>query len=100
MTKEHKDTQADRLQQLFSEISQNEPDEEASEAEVVEEQTENAEKNIDILNLPPRSDVHISKGRWIKITFRRPLIRFLFITLILILIIIGIYCINGFYYFF
>lgn len=104
MTNENKETQADKLQQLFAEVNQNDEQDDMQEVEeapqVQDQATGVTEDDIDVLNLPPRSEVHLSSGRRVKLTLNRPLIRLLLIIGVVILILCGIYYVAGFEYFF
>lgn len=93
---QNEQNQAAKLQQLFTEVMENERSENRNEK--IDEHVDEFE--IDVLNLPPRSEVHISKSKKIKMTFNRPLIRFIFVIIFIICIVFGIYFYNGFDLFF
>jgi len=78
---EDKEDQAAKLQQLFLEVNNHETDEKK------EKVTEEDLIEIDVLNLPPRSEVHPVTNVRLHIDFRRPIWRF--IAIIVLLIIIG-----------
>lgn len=89
MPNEQEDNQALKLQQLFEEVNNQQPEEtkeSTRETELIE---------IDVLNLPPRSEVHKkSKISW-RLNFKRPFWRFLLVLLILIGVVIGVYIMFG-----
>lgn len=89
MSKKEKEDQAAKLQQLFLEVNNQEPEEEKKKI------TEEDLIEIDVLNLPPRSEVHQATNVRFHIDFRRPI--WSFITTIVLLIIIGciIYLLFG-----
>src|SRR5699024_46914 len=86
MSNEDKEEQAAKLQQLFLEVNNHETDEKK------EKVTEEELIEIDVLNLPPRSEVHPATNVRLQIDFRRP--SWSFIAIIVLLIIIG--CIVDF----
>lgn len=93
---QEKETQADQLQQLFEEITQNEHvQEDNHDDEELAVLADNYDNKIDILDLPPRSEVHSSQSRWMKINFNRALLRFILIIGLVIGIVIGIYYLVG-----
>lgn len=82
--------QADDLRELFLEATNNPT---VSEEEEVSEQVNHRE--IDILDLPPRKEVHGSNGP-MKMKLSKPLLRFIFISLLVItIIIVGLYFFDG-----
>lgn len=74
---EHKEEdQANELRTLFQDIEEgNENDEESFADQIINE--------IDVLNLPPRKEVH-TKSKRTKIKLSKPLLRFLFTVIIVI----------------
>ncbi|HIV75442.1 MAG TPA: hypothetical protein H9895_10210 [Candidatus Pseudogracilibacillus intestinigallinarum] len=88
MSEELKESQAKQLQQLFQEVNS----EHEKETKPIEKQDL---VEIDVLSLPPRSEVHLSTKRKLKISLKRPLGRFLFVLFILILILGGMYIYFG-----
>lgn len=82
------ENQAKKLQQLFHEVEKNEPTEKK-----VKEEPDLIE--IDVLNLPPRKEVHQSPKQKLTINLDIPFVRFLFVFLILIVIIFAIYIVAG-----
>src|SRR5690625_5296180 len=94
--------QAAKLQELFVEVTQNErvDDQDSNQTEIKSEDefvdNESINYEIDILNLSPRSEVHLSKSKKIKLTLNRPLVRFLLVIILLIGITIGAYYVIGF----
>ncbi|RFA37220.1 hypothetical protein CAI16_01710 [Virgibacillus dokdonensis] len=53
------------------------------------------EKDIDVLNLPPRKETHQQKKQTIRLRISNPTQRFLFIVFFILLIIVGAYFIIG-----
>lgn len=74
---EHKEEdQANELRTLFQDIEEgNENDEELFADQIINE--------IDVLNLPPRKEVH-TKNKRTKIKLSKPLLRFLFTVIIVL----------------
>lgn len=90
MHNEKEDNQALKLQQLFSEVNNQDIDKK----EEKEKQKEQALIEIDVLNLPPRSEVHQKTSVRFQMDVRSPIWRFL----IVILLVLG--GIGVVYYFF
>jgi predicted DNA binding CopG/RHH family protein len=70
----------------------------------MEQQTEAAPRHechnsidhrIDVLNLPPRKEVHNKKNKRIKVKISSPLIRFIFVILLLSVLILVYYLNSG-----
>lgn len=59
------------------------------------EKKENTQPIIDVLNLPPRTDVHKSKSTRMKIKIKSPVARFIFVLLIISVIIFLAYYYLG-----
>src|SRR5690625_7523927 len=74
----------DDLKTLLDEVSKVENKETDEE---VEEPEEPEEPVIDILNLPPRTDVHKSNTKSIKLKFKSPIVRFITVLLIIAIIV-------------
>lgn len=89
MSNEQKEGQAAKLQQLFSEVN-NQPIEEKKE-KVTEEQL----IEVDVLNLPPRSQVHQSTNMSLRLDINRPLWRFLTVIIVLLIIASLVYFLFG-----
>jgi len=91
-TNEHND-QAEQLKQIFNELQQNAV---KSEKNTNDEQytAEHAIPKIDVLNLPPRKEVHSNQSRT-RLSISRPFLRFLSVILLIIIIIFGAYYIWG-----
>lgn len=91
MRDDHKKNQAIKLQQLFQEVNNNEENGKDktdlhSESEFVE---------IDVLQLPPRSEVH-RKSKWrIRLNLRSPIIRFIVVLLVIFGILGLLYYVIG-----
>lgn len=91
-TNEHND-QAEQLKQIFEELQKH---------EVKSDESSNHEQNgeeytipkIDVLNLPPRKEVHSNHSRT-RITMSKPLLRLLIVILLMISILFGAYYIWG-----
>ena len=88
MSNEEKEDQTAKLQQLFLEVNNHEIDEKK------EKVTEEDLIEVDVLNLPPRSEVHSATNIRFHIDFKRPIWRF--IAIIVLLVIIG--CIVYFFF--
>jgi hypothetical protein len=71
------DTEKEELQNLFHEVEHHK-----------EESTSENTKEIDVLNLPPRKEVHQNK-KSVKLTWSKPFIRFAFILFLLFLCLIA-----------
>ncbi len=78
--------QASSLEQLIAEVQQGEDSVDHSEANL--RLGANKEIQIDVLSLPPRSEVHTAKKRT-HIRMSRPMKRFIFIVIVLLLLISG-----------
>lgn len=88
--KQEEHHQAAKLQELFSEINHHETTYNSDNIEkVVPKETKKQE--IDILNLPPRSEVHGKKMTKMRWKIRSPFIRFLFVILLAIILLVGAY---------
>lgn len=78
--------QADELRRVFNEVENHENKEEAAAREEME---------IDVLNLPPRKEVHAKSGRT-KLRVSRPFIRFaLIVAIVLLCLIAALYALDG-----
>ncbi|HLQ73733.1 MAG TPA: hypothetical protein VK125_05830 [Bacillota bacterium] len=77
-----KEDQASDLKQMFDEINQNERKD-----ETVDSSKERERNQIDILNLPPRKEVH-SNNTTFKITINRSLLRMVFVVIILVVLLV------------
>ena len=80
-----KNQESDELKALLEEVSQVE--------ETKKQIVKPDEQIIDVLNLPPRREVHLSNSTKIKLKIKRPLVRF--ITSVIIL---GIIIALAYYY--
>lgn len=92
---QNEDSQAAKLQQLFSEVTENEREVE----HIPEEKQNKFDSETDVLNLPPRSEVHSVRKKGMKMTLNWPLIRFLIVIIVLIAIVAGVYYLIGIDYF-
>lgn len=80
MSEEQKDDQAAKLQQLFLELNNQESKEKK------EKITEEEMIEVDVLNLPPRSEVHQQTNLRLHMDVRRPVWRFVFVIFIIVVI--------------
>lgn len=87
----HKD-QSYELQKLIQDVdikpSENNLEDEANNDDL------NIQEDIDVLNLPPRKDVHKMKSR-IHFKMSKAFLRFMFVVLIIVIILIGTYYYVG-----
>lgn len=89
MSNDHKENQAIKLQQLFAEVTNQEAMNEI-EGEHPEEFVE-----VDVLQLPPRSEVH-NKSKWsMQIKPSSPLVRFIFVIILMLAVIGVLYYVIG-----
>lgn len=90
MSKHNERNQADNLMKLFQEVANHSPDdpiEEQDELDFTERVTENKEQSyveLDLLNLPPRSEVHQKNKSRYSFTFINPFTRLLFVIIVVI----------------
>lgn len=91
LSNKRESNQAEKLQQLFTEITNQENVSKQEKNDVVVEEM-TTYKEIDVLNLPPRSEVH-KKLKWrLKIRFGAPIVRFsLFVLILLIIVALVLY---------
>lgn len=75
MNSKRKEDQAAELREILDQ----------QQSEEIETKKGNAKQEIDILNLPPRSEVHTEIGK-ARMKVSKPLIRFLFVLFLLTLI--------------
>lgn len=97
LSRQEEKNQAEKLQQLFTEITSHEKEIEQERKVVSKKQLDEKTtyEEIDVLNLPPRSEVH-KKIKWrFSVRFSAPIVRFIFFFLILIIV---IFVILFFYY--
>src|SRR5690625_2005378 len=92
MPNETEKNQADKLQQLFQEVNNQsiEETEGKEEQKQVEDYVE-----IDVLNLPPRNEVHTNPKSRFQLTWKRPFIRIFVVSILLIAILAAIYFFVG-----
>ena len=91
MSKETTQDQAEHLKELFNEIEHSER-EEVSTQDGLHAEPENVQVlKIDILNLPPRKEIHSMNNNRTRLKLGKPLIRLLLVIVVLIVIIIGSY---------
>lgn len=89
MADHQKKDQAEKLQQLFAEVNNQEQDDETKETLTNEKEF----IEVDVLQLPPRSEVHQTSKWKLRINFRSPWLRF---TSTLVLLAVVLFCL---YYF-
>lgn len=76
--------QADALRQAIQDVTDNKAEETEQNIPEEDKQLDDSAVEVDILNLPPRNEVHkTSKMRW-KINL--PLLRFIFIVVLLLVL--------------
>lgn len=79
------DDQANELRSLFNEVEN--ADSNNTDASLANED-ESSIRKIDILNLPPRKEIHTNNKR-AKLKLSKPFLRLIFISLLVIAILIG-----------
>lgn len=89
MRDEHKDNQAAKLEQLFLEVSNPELDKKKLEEKEPDELVE-----VDVLQLPPRSEVHKTSKSSLHLSFHAPVWRF---VLVIIFLVAVAWLLYGFY---
>lgn len=78
-----KNDQTDHLKQLFNEVNSNHANPlKASKDEEIK---------IDILNLPPRNEVHKNNKNGMRMTISKPFLRLSFVITVLIVLIVAIF---------
>lgn len=88
-TTKHKD-QAEQLKQLFNEVQQG-ADQQVKETDLSTLDAEEFQDvKIDILNLPPRKEVHSKYASRTRLKLNRPIVRLLSVMIILLIIIISV----------
>ena len=85
--------QAAQLQQLFSELQHNEIAQRSDQDELYIEPKQL--RKIDVLNLPPRTEVHSKNNNRTHLKLGRPFMRLLIVVFIFIIVIIGAYYLWG-----
>lgn len=88
-TTKYKD-QAEHLKKLFNEVQQSES-KEVKKGKPPLNPEHSQDVKVDVLNLPPRKEVHGKSLDRARLKFRKPLLRFLTVITILVMIIIGAY---------
>ncbi len=68
---------------------------EVSKSDKSVEKTDNEEPIIDVLNLQPRTEVHKSNSKKIKVKIKSPTVRFIFVLLIISIIVFLAYYYLG-----
>lgn len=85
--------QATDLQKLIDEVQQSEKIQKKQQVSLSQEPDQI--RKMDILNLPPRKEIHSNHKKRIHVKLSRPLFRFLSVIIILLVIIYGAYFIWG-----
>jgi len=83
------DDQATDLQKLIDEVQQSERIQKKQQVSLSQESDQI--RKMDILNLPPRKEIHRNHKQRIHVKLSRPLFRFLSVIIILLVIIYGAY---------
>lgn len=85
--------QTDELKELVDQVEKREDSSQTTKTSYLNEETAEiaATKEIDILNLPPRNEVHRNKSKHIHIKISAPLIRLLTVILIILVVLGGLY---------
>lgn len=90
--------QADQLKRIFAEVEQHEDD---SNNNLKQQLIEvNRESNpptpkIDVLNLPPRRDIHSNEKSRARLKIRLPFLRLVLVILFMIIVVSGAYIFFG-----
>lgn len=87
-TTKNKD-QAEHLKQLFNEVQQGAGQEVRETERSVLEAEKDQDLKIDILNLPPRKEVHSQHASRTRLKLNRPFLRFLTVIVIIFVIIMS-----------
>ncbi|MGM8211643.1 hypothetical protein ACLIBH_02500 [Virgibacillus sp. W0430] len=80
------DHQAAKLQQLFEEINSSEINEIDNSEPFAENNEDRTATYIDVLNLPPRKEVHSNQSKRARIKVKMPLIRITSVVFLLVTI--------------
>lgn len=91
-TNAYKD-QAEQLKQIFDELQQNAPDSEQLSNEL--DVDDRSIPKIDVLNLPPRKEIHRDNDVRTRLSISGPFVRFLSIIILIIIIVFGAYFLWG-----
>lgn len=87
--------QADELKRILSEIDQQEKNRLRNQvSNLLEEEIDNPKattQKIDILELPPRKEVHGKYNSVTRLRIEQPFLRFLIVVLVIIIIVLGAY---------
>ncbi|WP_188453831.1 hypothetical protein [Virgibacillus oceani] len=89
-TKEIED-QAAELRKLVDEVQQKD----VKDSEVNIGGIMDGEREVDILNLPPRKEVHSKKNTRTHLKMSRPFLRLVFVIVIILAVLFGIYYVWG-----
>lgn len=80
--------QASSLEELIAEVEQEEIKQDHEDKETSLRLGSDKEIKIDVLSLPPRSEIHISNKRT-RIRISNPMKRFIFMIVLLVILIVG-----------
>lgn len=86
----NQENQEEALRFLLDEVQQGEKDQVAT-----IDETEAHKREVDVLNLPPRKEVHSKNKQRTHIKMSKPLLRFLFVFILLLGVLIGVYFVWG-----
>lgn len=85
--------QADQLMKLFQEVANHQPDSLEEEDLIEKDETEEQEEYIelDILNLPPRREVHGARKKPMSFSFTSPFVRLSLVIIVLLIVVFILY---------
>lgn len=90
--------QADQLMKLFQEVANHQPEdyeeEEGIEEKVTEERSYDEYVELDLLNLPPRREVHGQRKVRYSLSFSSPFFRLFFIIILIVVIVFILYYVG------
>lgn len=89
----NQENQEEALRFLLDEVQQGEKEEKNQVAAI--DETEVQKREVDVLNLPPRKEVHSKNKQRTHIKMSKPLLRFLFVFILLLGVLIGVYFVWG-----
>ncbi|MBM7598334.1 Tfp pilus assembly protein PilN [Virgibacillus halotolerans] len=83
------------LQQLLSEVKKAEKEHKHTATEQHEFHDTDLDRRIDVLDLPPRKEVHSKKNKRTQLKLSSPLTRFIFVIVVLLSVLILTYYLNS-----
>lgn len=89
--KKEYENQAEQLKQIFNELQQHTIDSNDTSNEL--DENDHLIPKIDVLNLPPRKEVHSNQSTRTRLSISRPFLRFLSVIMLMIIIVVGAYLI-------